>query len=152
MSSAFDSQLGRVADHRFDRNLAVFAAMLFFAMFHFTVSWTANQLAFSLFHKWLLDSVLTGFIFAMMAGVILRAWCRRRRFVRNELRRVADLNHNVRNALEIIGGARYLHANEQAEVIGASVARIDETLQRLFPVVDERSRSGFVRLERRKSR
>jgi phage terminase Nu1 subunit (DNA packaging protein) len=68
-----------------------------------------------------------------------------------ELARVAELNHNVRNALQVIRHSHTLERDEQAEAIVASVDRIDETLRRLFPalrtaeVASNTARSRLVR-------
>ena len=46
---------------------------------------------------------------------------------------VAELNHHVRNALQVIRESHYLPEDRQAQAVMESVDRIDRTLKHLFP-------------------
>jgi hypothetical protein len=84
----------------------------------------------------LLASVI-GLVFAIITFVEVQAVQQRRRKVYDELRVVAALNHNVRNALQSIQYAAHLSAPaEHLQIINDSVRRIDETLRELFPAID----------------
>jgi uncharacterized membrane protein len=50
-----------------------------------------------------------------------------------EMHTVAELNHHVRNALQVIRDSHLLPEDKQAQAVIESVERIDNTLRRLFP-------------------
>jgi len=74
----------------------------------------------------------------------------RRLAVLEHIRKVAELNHNVRNALTVISATQYLTA-EMAEhdrkMMMESVERINTTLRHLFPVVGERKADRTMRIQ-----
>ena len=54
---------------------------------------------------------------------------------REEIRKVAELNHTLRNSLETIADAHYLVADaEHRKMILETVKNMDEKLRQLFPV------------------
>jgi hypothetical protein len=55
--------------------------------------------------------------------------------VRHDLERIAELNHEIRNALEVIAHSHYDAETEHRELVLKCVTRIDTVLKRLFPVV-----------------
>jgi hypothetical protein len=75
------------------------------------------------------DAVITGALAATLVFLLLKGSERRRWQVAAQLQAVADLNHNVRNALEVIVGSEYLPQPEKVRVVLESVARIDRTLE-----------------------
>jgi hypothetical protein len=97
------------------------------------------------------DATAIGLVTVTLIGSLIVLVRVRRRMVVEELARVAELNHNVRNALQVIRHSHTLERDEQAEAIVASVDRIDETLRRLFPalrtaeVASNTARSRLVR-------
>lgn len=87
----------------------------------------------------LADSIILG-IFAAFFGFILLMVARsRRRKVQEDLRRIAELNHQVRNSLQIIVyGERSADMGERRSAVVEGVERIEGTLRELFPLVGER--------------
>jgi hypothetical protein len=58
----------------------------------------------------------------------------RRRKVREDIHKIGELNHEVRNALEVIVGSQYGADSDRARLVLQSVDRIDVTLRELFPL------------------
>jgi hypothetical protein len=88
-----------------------------------------------------LDCFLQAVIVALGAGLalwlILRGLINQRRLMEDELRRVAELNHHLRNALEVIVLAHHSAADrEHQAMVLECVNRIDQKLRELFPVCE----------------
>ncbi|MDT8066980.1 MAG: hypothetical protein ROO76_02315 [Terriglobia bacterium] len=82
-------------------------------------------------------AAVIGVAFGIITLVEVQAVQQRRQKVFEDLRVVASLNHNVRNALQSIQYAAHLSApSEHLQIINESVHRIDETLRELFPAID----------------
>jgi len=114
---------------------AVIAASVLFAMFEFLVS------------RWLirikldpnLHASLQACIVGLGAGValwfVLLGISERRKFLADEVRRVAELNLTVRNSLELIVLSHYADAeHDHKSLILECTNRIDQKLSELFPV------------------
>jgi hypothetical protein len=79
---------------------------------------------------------------ALAPFLLLTAARERRRRVVDDLRRIAQLNHEVRNALQVIVFGEYESAATPAAhrtAILGSVEQIDKTLRQLFPVIGDRT-------------
>ena len=79
------------------------------------------------------DAILTGALSTVLVWVLVAAIRIRQDQRDQQLRAVADLNHHVRNALEVILASEYLHSSDKAAAILESVRRIDTTLLTLLP-------------------
>lgn len=80
---------------------------------------------------WLLhgqDILLSGALAAAFVLALLMAFASRRRNMNEQIRLAATLNHEVRNALEVILGSEYLPKSEQSRAVMESVDRINRTL------------------------
>jgi signal transduction histidine kinase len=80
---------------------------------------------------WLLhgqDILVSGALSAAFAFALLMAFASRRRHMNEQIRLAATLNHEVRNALEVILGSDYLPKSEQSRAVMESVDRINRTL------------------------
>ena len=85
----------------------------------------------------LLDSITIGIAIAIITSIEVKAVQQRRRKVLDDMRVVRELNHEVRNALQIISyAARVPETEQQVAIIDESIARIDSTLKELFPTID----------------
>jgi hypothetical protein len=85
----------------------------------------------------LIDSIITAMLASWISYVFLHTARSRRQEVLVQIRKIAELNHHVRNCLQVILGAEALRQAPAKEVL-ESVHRIDTTLKRLYPVVDQR--------------
>jgi hypothetical protein len=79
------------------------------------------------------DALVIAFLTMMLVSVVITAARARRRQVLKEMRTIAELNHHVRNALQVIRDSHFLPEDRQAQAVMDSVERIDVTLKRLFP-------------------
>ena len=89
-----------------------------------------------------IESVLLCCAAALAPFLLLIAARERRRLVVDDLRRIAQLNHEVRNALQVIVYGEYESAatpTEHRTAILGSVEQIDTTLRQLFPVIGDRA-------------
>lgn len=115
--------------------LAVLSATFLIGLFEFAVA------------RWLIEIHLSPNLHcavqaatpALGAGfalwLILLGLMDRRRMIEDELRRVAELNHHLRNALEVIVLAHHSVADrEHQAMVLECVKRIDQKLRELFPV------------------
>lgn len=86
----------------------------------------------------ILDSLTIGIVIAIITSIEIKAVHQRRTKVMDDMRVVRELNHHVRNALQIISyAARVPETKQQVAIIDESIARIDSTLKQLFPTIDE---------------
>jgi hypothetical protein len=112
----------------------VAAATLSFGAFEFAVS------------RWIISVKIDPFLHAMLqAGIVglgagaalfltLLGLLERRRILENELGRLAELNHTIRNSLEVIVLAHYGEEDdEHRSMVLECTRRIDEKLRELFP-------------------
>jgi hypothetical protein len=80
------------------------------------------------------DASTAGILAALVMYLVLRSARRRRLLVLREMSRIADLNHHVRNSLQVILGTELMKKDANRAVI-ESCQRIQETIERLFPIV-----------------
>lgn len=78
------------------------------------------------------DAIITGILAAAFVWAFLEAERARQREQQRQIQVVADLNHNLRNALEVILAAEYLRQTDRAAAILQSVERIDRTLRAIL--------------------
>lgn len=79
------------------------------------------------------DAILTGLFCAIIVTIALGAERFRREQFRESVKVVSDLNHHLRNALEIIINGHLLPQSLQAKAILESVERIDHALNKIVP-------------------
>jgi hypothetical protein len=86
----------------------------------------------------ILDSLTIGIVIGIITIIEINAVQQRRNKVMDDMRVVRELNHHVRNALQIISyAARVPETKQQVAIIDESIARIDSTLKELFPTIDK---------------
>jgi hypothetical protein len=125
---------------------AILGCGLVFAALEFGTHTAVMQTQIPDFVHSVLDACIIGATTAAMALMLFVSARTRRRRVLEELRKVAELNHEVRNALQVIVDSQYLPQSEQAATVVKSVDRIDSTLRDLFPAIGERSEDRQMRL------
>jgi len=128
--------IGRISDSPTATLVAAAFFTIAFGLLDYVADLTMQQLRLlEEFHAGMQAAVVglgTGFA----ALLFLHARGERRKAIRDELRRVMELNHNVRNALQTIVYANQADAAEQHKMIVDSVDRIDRTLRELFPAIN----------------
>ena len=90
-----------------------------------------------------IQAAVAGTIAALLVGTGLALVLYRRAILQRQLRVVAELNHQVRNALEIIASSTSRIADKKTVVtILDAVMRIDVTLRSLFPAASPLKKSA----------
>jgi hypothetical protein len=86
------------------------------------------------------DGVISGTLSGAMVWILLGLVHGRRRRLIEYVRRVADLNHHIRNAMQIIlYQATLTQADpEQIEQVENAVRRVDAALHEIFPILGDR--------------
>lgn len=79
-------------------------------------------------------NALTGLVVGMMFLEYTRNVQNRRRLVRNRLEVIADMNHHIRNALQVISYGTATHGGKQeTEMMRESIERIEWALREVLP-------------------
>ena len=73
-----------------------------------------------------------------LIGGLLVYWYERRRSqqLRQKLQIIAEMNHHVRNALQVIKYSQYIQSGDQMQQVLAAVDRIDWALREVLPGED----------------
>lgn len=131
--------LGRLLGYLSDTPLRTFIAaamsLVVFGAIEFLVHQLLRTLDVSPLADACLDALLVGLASGIAIWVLLASNRERRERVRQELERIAELNHEIRNALQVISYAQFGAISERRDVVIESVARIDDVLRRVAPVV-----------------
>jgi hypothetical protein len=131
-------------DDALGRALLVYGIGLFAGLVAFAADFAVKTIAPSHASEYL--ALVIGVAFGIITFIEVQAVQHRRRKVYDDVRTVAALNHNVRNALQSIQYAAHLSTpSENIQIINESVRRIDETLRDLFPAMDQESPPPRVR-------
>jgi len=105
------------------------------ALAHFALTVTLIRFGVRMWPAIYIQSAVAGTIAAVLVGSVVALVLYRREVLRRQLQVVAELNHQVRNALEIIASSTTRIADKKtvATILDA-VMRIDVTLRSLFPI------------------
>jgi hypothetical protein len=128
--------IGRISDSPTATLAAVVLFTIAFGLLDYLADLTMQQLRVPEEFHAATQAAVVGVGTGLAALLYLRALGERRKAIRDELRRVIELNHNVRNALQAIAYAHQTDAKERHEMIVDSVDRIARTLRELFPAID----------------
>jgi hypothetical protein len=79
------------------------------------------------------DALTAGVLAGIAVGIALAVAHFRRKQIAAQVKVVSDLNHHLRNALNIILNSHYLPAESQKDAILESVERIDRALRTIIP-------------------
>jgi len=105
------------------------------ALAHLALTVALIRLGIQMWPAIYIQSAVAGSIAAVLVGSVLALVLYRRAVLRRQLGVVAELNHQVRNALEIIAASTSRIADKKTvATIMDAVTRIDITLRSLFPV------------------
>jgi hypothetical protein len=115
----------------------VACATVLFGLFEYAVSsWCIGVKLDPVLHATLQASIV-GLGAGVALWVILMGVMERRKLVECELRRVAELNHSVRNSLEVIVLAHHTEQDSvHKQMVLECTDRIDKKLRELFPVIE----------------
>jgi hypothetical protein len=86
------------------------------------------------------DALITGVLAGSFVWVFLGAERARQREQQKQVEVVADLNHHLRNALEVILASDYLAHDTKAAAILNSVERIDNALSAILGTAPKKPR------------
>ncbi len=111
------------------------ASVLLFGAVEFIVHEALARLALPPVAGASLDALLVGCAFGLALWVLLVGNRERRLRLRTELERIAELNHEIRNALEVIVRSHFDADAKRRDLVMESVTRIETVLERVFPVV-----------------
>jgi hypothetical protein len=136
-ASAGEPRLKESFVSSFDSSLAVAVTLLLSGavagsmefITHLVVSRMHTPLEFHAF----IDASVMCFMTMTLVGVAIASIRARRQAAVRQIRAVAELNHHLRNALQVIAQSRYLPEEKQSQAVLVSIGRIDEALRRLVP-------------------
>lgn len=117
--------------------LGVASVAILFGFFEFAVSrWFIGVNISPNLHA-TLQAAIVGLGAGVALWLVLLGMIDRRRILSDELRRVAELNHIVRNSLEVIVLAHHSADCDHKIMVLECTDRIDKTLKELFPAIGE---------------
>lgn len=125
--------IGRVSDSPSQTSIAVLLAIPAFGLTQFAFHLGLRRLGASPLADAAIDAALVGIFFGLVSWSFLTAIGERRIRVREDLKRIAELNHEIRNALEIITYSQFDAESKRRSMVLESVNRIDVVLRRIFP-------------------
>lgn len=141
MSQTVGILLGRLAGSKLHIWLSVTAGTVLFGLFGYAVdaAMTSFEVPIDV------HAGMVGAIVGLGAGLgfwmVLAGLRERQEHLAEEIQRVAELNHTIRNSLEVITWATYVPDEQHKAAVLESTTRIEEKLRELFPVVRMRGQS-----------
>ncbi len=133
--------VGRISDRNSTTVAAVIATVVGFGLLDYFVDTTMQNV--QLPGQWhaACQATVVGFGTGIASWMLMLARRKHRRTIRDELRRLADLNHHLRNSLQVIAHANYFGRDlALKKTLNETVAEMTQTLNQLFPAlgVDQR--------------
>lgn len=133
MRRFFSNAIARLTDCPTASALAVCFLGIFFGWIAYVTNALLMRLGTSGVVYAVVDATVIGSVAATIGAVVLLAIRDRQQRELEYLRSVAELNHHVRNALQVIVDNCYTHELFEPQAVLASTNRIDMTLRKLFP-------------------
>lgn len=132
--------IARISDSRSKSLLAVALAVVCFGLFDYVVDVAMTSLDVNTRLHAAAQATIVGLGAGLSGWLLLSARRERRNIIRDELARLTELNHSLRNSLQVISDAHFFAANnEHKKIIRETVKKMDATLRRLLPVIGESS-------------
>ena len=117
--------------------LSALTTTILFGLFDFDVSSTVLETTLTSEMKSALQAVIVGIGAGAATWLVLHGILQRRRMINEELYRVGELNHAIRNSLSIIVLAHHRESDQaHREMILDCTRKIDEKLRQLFPAAN----------------
>ncbi len=139
--------IGRLSDSR--RHIAITALVfiIFFGFVDYLVDYAMIVAGVDDKLHSALQATIVGVIAGITVYLLLRARGERRRVINDEIDRVVELNHSLRNSLEIIAHSHYVTSEEVRKTMLLETAqKMSDKLTELFPtMVHERRRRHRAR-------
>lgn len=135
MSASLGRLVGYVSDTPSRTTIAAAVSVVCFGTIEFLVHVFLRSLNVSPLADAAMDALLVGLSFGLAVWVVLVGNRQRRERVRVDLERIAELNHEIRNALQVIAHSHFDADVEHRGMVMQSVNRIDDVLKRVVPVV-----------------
>lgn len=126
--------IGKVSDIPRYRYFAIALSVVVFAILELTIHQSLEGHGLAPLLASLIDSGILGAAAGLAVWALLAGNCERRAKVRQELERIAELNHEIRNALQVISHSHYDAEVQHRNMVMDSVARIDAVLKRVYPI------------------
>jgi hypothetical protein len=127
--------IGQLSDSDLRVGLSVAIGTILFGLFGYSVDATLTDFKVA-------DDIHAGLVGALMGlGVGLCFWMilaglrQRRTYLADEIQRLTELNHTVRNSLHVIALAHHEGDRVHTTMVLENTRRIDEKLRELFPVI-----------------
>jgi len=134
MLAGLGESIGRISDRKSWSLLFSLGITAFVGLFAFSVELSLEAGGVSHDIRAAVQASIVGTGTGVVSYLLLAARRERRNMVRAELSRVAELNHHLRNSLQIIVGAHYIVQDEEhAQMMLRTVQAMDQVLKRLFP-------------------
>ena len=135
--------VGRVSDRNFPTCLFAVVVMITFGLFDYFADFAMLRTAMGPRGQAAAQAVFVGIGTGITALIFLLARRQRRQHIVDELRRVAELNHCLRNSLQIIMHAQHTIENkEEKRMTLEAINMIDTALKHLFPALGVERRSA----------
>jgi hypothetical protein len=140
--------IGRVSDRRSSTALFSLSIFIFFGLLDAGIDRLTLHTNVDPDLHTTIQATIVGLAACVIAVVLLVARRERRRLVREEILRVMELNHRIRNSLQVITYAHCVdpddaHKAAHRDMILDAVSSMDATLRELFPTLGvERRREG----------
>ena len=137
--------VGRVTDRRSTIVLAAMVVTIAFGLFDFFLDSAMTQLGIDARVQSAAQAAFVGLGAGSASFVLLIARRERRKLIKDQLFKVAELNHRLRNGLQVIVDSHHAPNEEvQQKMIFDTVSSINESLRQLFPTlgVDRRKVQG----------
>lgn len=129
------SLIGRASDTPTHTAITVMLSTLVFGIVEFTIHMGLAHVGVPATADAVFDSALCGVSFGLLLWLFLAAIRERRQRIREELTRISEVNHEIRNALQIITHSHFNAETQHRDMVIDSVNRIDAVLKRIFPTV-----------------
>lgn len=127
--------VGIFSDRRALTGLAALACGLLFGALEYGIMRGITDSGLPAEFQNLIDAGIMALGTGTFAWVMLFANRARRRRMREEIARIAELNHEIRNALQVIAHSQYAAKGEHRDLVLQSVSRIDAVMKRVVPMV-----------------
>jgi two-component sensor histidine kinase len=129
------SLIGRASDSTQQRAITVLISAFAFGALEFALHMGLARLGVPALMDAAVAAGLCGLTFGLLLWLFLAAIRERRRRVKEELDRISEVNHEIRNALQIITHSHFNAEPQHRDMVLDSVTRIDAVLKRIFPTI-----------------